>query len=124
MQALPNLKEQMMAMLSSGDREAQLAAGFHSSSVSLEHMPGYFDIVRPIIAGIIARLEDPSVPAEPLRREARVAIRLAWPAIHHTTLPKAQMQAFYDAVVKRSEGDDDFRNLQHDVKLLAELVNG
>jgi hypothetical protein len=120
--ALPDAPAQLTAMLAAPDWETRIAAGIHSSFIT--PLPeGYFGVVRPIVEEVVRRLQGDAAPPDVLAREAMAAMRLAWPAMHGTNLPQALAAELYAEVVRRGD-DPQFRNLQHDMRLLAELVRG
>ncbi|BCW89844.1 hypothetical protein sos41_30120 [Alphaproteobacteria bacterium SO-S41] len=120
--ALPDPQTQMVALLTDPVWENRVAAGLHAEF--LQPQPAdYFEKVRPIIEEVVRRLQSDAAPPEVLVRETKAALRLAWPAIHNTGLPQALVAALYGEALKRAD-DTHFRNLEHDLKLLAELVRG
>ena len=121
-EALPDRQVQHVALLSDPDWENRVTAGFHSTLIQPQP-DDYFMTVRPIIEEVVRRLQTGAAPPKILARETMAALRLAWPAIHNTGLPQAVMAALYDQALRRDD-DPDFRNLQHDLKMLVDYVQG
>jgi hypothetical protein len=115
--------EAFMRALSSGSWEDRILVAFHATALSPPATLPYFDAARPLVEEVVRLLQDPSVPTGELVRETAAAIRIAWPAIHTDRLPKSLMAAFLSGVEARAPGTP-LNNYIHDVKLLADYVNG
>lgn len=120
--ALPDRQAQIVALLTDPDWQNRIAAGLHADFIQPQPAD-YFEKVRPIIEEVVRRLQSDAAPPDVLVRETKAALRLAWPSIHNSGLPQTLVAALYGEVLQRPD-DTDFRNLQHDLKLLAELVRG
>ncbi len=121
--AMPDWNEAFMRVLASGSWDEKVRVAFHATALSPATPPEYFAAAQPIVEAVVRHLEDKSRGVEELARETAAGVRIAWPAIHTTHLPKALMERFLVAVETRAN-DNALSSYVHDVKMLAQYVNG
>ncbi|MCC6920681.1 MAG: hypothetical protein IT548_15900 [Alphaproteobacteria bacterium] len=121
---MPDWKQAYLAALTSGTWDDKIRVGFHASALSPTADAAYYAAVLPVLETVIAHVEAGTEPVDVLVREVSAAIRLAWPAIHNTNLPRALMTRLHAAVERQAAAMPPLGNYTHDVKMLAEYVNG
>jgi len=121
---MPDWNQAYIAALTSGSWEDRIRAGFHASALSPTADAAYYAAALPVLEAIIARIEAGTEPADVLGREVSAAIRLAWPAIHNTGLPRSLMARLHAAIERQAGAMPQLANYVHDAKMLAEYVNG
>ena len=121
--AMPDREAAFAAALTSADWNDRVRAAFHATALSPQTPLAYFEAARGIVETVVSHLREGSLPVDQLVRETAAGIRIAWPAIHNTGLPRALMEKFLAALEARA-AETPLNNYIHDVKMLASYVNG
>jgi len=121
--AIPERDAGFMQALTSPNWDDRLRAAFHASALSPQATPAYFVGARSIVETVVEHLREGTLPVEQMARETAAAIRIAWPAIHNTGLPRSLMAEFL-GVIEAKGADTPLNNYVHDAKMLADYVNG